>query len=45
MPRSFYYSDIRSFLRESVEGYPEDHTRQPEFYDATYKYLKSLGIK
>lgn len=24
---------------------PEDATRLPEFYDATYDYLKSLGIK
>lgn len=24
---------------------PEDSTRLPEFYDATYNYLKSLGIK
>ena len=24
---------------------PEDFTRLPEFYDATYNYLKSLGIK
>jgi len=27
------------------EGKPEDHTRQPEFYDSTYKYLESLGFK
>lgn len=26
------------------EGNPEDHTRQPEFYDGTYNYLKSIGI-
>ena len=26
-------------------GFPEDPTRLPEFYDGTYKYLKSLGIK
>lgn len=26
-------------------GYPEDRTRLPEFYDETYKYLKSLGLK
>ncbi len=26
------------------EGFPEDPTRLPEFYDGTYKYLKSLGI-
>ncbi len=27
------------------EGFPEDPTRLPEFYDSTYKYLKSLGLK
>lgn len=27
------------------EGYPEDPTRLPEFYNGTYEYLKSLGIK
>jgi hypothetical protein len=26
------------------EGNKEDHTRQPEFYDSTYNYLKSIGI-
>lgn len=26
------------------EGKREDHTRQPEFYDGTYKYLKSIGL-
>ena len=26
------------------EGFPEEPTRLPEFYDGTYKYLKSLGI-
>lgn len=26
------------------EGNPEDHTRQPEFYNGTYNYLKSIGI-
>ena len=25
-------------------GFPEDGTRLPEFYDKTYEYLKSLGI-
>ncbi len=29
----------------NVSGYPEDSTRLPEFYDGTYRYLKSLGIK
>lgn len=27
------------------EGFPEDATRLPGFYDGTYAYLKSLGIK
>jgi hypothetical protein len=27
------------------EGNPEDHTRKPAFYDSTFEYLKSLGIK
>ncbi len=26
-------------------GFPEDRTRLPEYYDGTYKYLKSLGIQ
>lgn len=26
------------------EGEPADHTRQPEFYDGTYEYLKSMGF-
>ena len=29
----------------SSNGYPEDSTRLPEFYDGTYEYLKSLGIE
>lgn len=31
--------------RLTPEGFPEDPTRLPEFYDGTYEYLKSLGIK
>ncbi|WP_455629069.1 DUF2075 domain-containing protein [Parabacteroides chinchillae] len=27
------------------QGNPEDPTRKPEFYDSTYKYLKSIGIE
>lgn len=27
------------------EGFPEDPTRLPEFYDGTYKYLNSLGLE
>ena len=31
--------------RINPEGYPEDATRLPEFYNGTYEYLKSMGIK
>jgi DUF2075 family protein len=31
--------------RLTPEGFPEDPTRLPEFYEGTYKYLKELGIK
>ena len=31
--------------RITPEGFPEDATRLPEFYNGTYKYLKSLGLK
>lgn len=27
------------------EGNPEDHTRKSEYYDTTFNYLKSIGIK
>lgn len=27
------------------EGNSDDHTRLPEFYEGTYKYLKSIGIE
>ena len=27
------------------EGNKDDHTRLPEFYDSTYNYLKSIGLK
>lgn len=27
------------------EGKLEDHTRQPEFYDGTFEYLKSIGLE
>ena len=30
---------------KTATGYPEDKTRLPEFYNGTYEYLKSLGIK
>lgn len=32
-------------IRLTPEGFPEDPTRLPEFYDGTYEYLKGLGIK
>lgn len=31
--------------RLTPEGFPEDPTRLPEFYDGTYEYLESLGIE
>ena len=31
--------------RLTPEGFHEDPTRLPEFYNGTYEYLKSLGIK
>lgn len=27
------------------EGNIEDHTRKSEYYDATYDYLREIGIK
>ena len=30
--------------KKTPEGFPEDPTRLPEFYDGIYKYLKSLGL-
>ena len=30
--------------RTTPEGFPEDQTRLPSFYDSTYEYFKSLGI-
>ncbi|MCQ2795787.1 MAG: DUF2075 domain-containing protein [Bacilli bacterium] len=30
---------------KTKNGYWEDNTRLPEFYDATYRYLKKIGIK
>ena len=26
-------------------GFPEDSTRLPEYYDGTFNYLKSLGLE
>ena len=31
--------------RRTAEGFAEDPSRQPEYYDGTYAYLKSLGIE
>ena len=31
--------------RLTPEGFPEDSTRLPAFYNGTYAYLKSLGIE
>ena len=31
--------------RSTPEGFPEDPTRLPEFYNGTYEYLKSLDIE
>lgn len=31
--------------KKNSEGFYEDPTRLPAFYDATYEYLKSIGIK
>ena len=31
--------------KKNSEGFPEDPTRLPSFYDDTYAYLKSIGIK
>ena len=31
--------------RLTPEGFPEDPTRLPEFYDGTYEYLRSMGLK
>ena len=30
--------------RTTPEGFPEDPTRLPSFYDSTYEYFKSLGL-
>ena len=29
---------------KDANGYPEDSTRLPEYYDGTFEYLNSLGI-
>ena len=30
---------------KTANGFWEDSTRLPEFYDGTYQYLKSLGLE
>lgn len=30
---------------KTVDGFPEDATRLPEFYNGTYEYLKSIGLE
>jgi len=30
---------------KTASGFWEDSTRLPEYYDGTYNYLKSLGLK
>lgn len=30
---------------KTSEGYPVDRTREPSFYDSTYNYFKSIGMK
>jgi hypothetical protein rflaF_02403 len=32
-------------VNKNPNGYWEDSTRLPEYYDGTYKYLRSLGIE
>ena len=31
--------------RKNSEGFPEDATRLPEFYDCTYEYFRGMGIQ
>ena len=31
--------------QKTSTGYWQDSTRLPEYYDGTYQYLKSLGLK
>ncbi len=30
---------------KTANGFPEDATRLPEYYDGTFTYLKSLGLE
>lgn len=30
--------------KTTSEGFPEDHTRHPSYYNSTYNYLKQIGI-
>ncbi len=31
--------------RTTPEGFPEDSTRLPEYYDSTYEYFKTIGLQ
>lgn len=31
--------------KKTPEGFPEDYTRLPEYYNGTYNYLKSIGLE
>ena len=31
--------------KKTSDGFPEDPTRLPQFYNGTYEYLKSLGLE
>lgn len=51
--RCMYHAGIAEFLTQSFEGnprlnpegFPEDPTRLPEFYNGIYEYLKTLGME
>lgn len=51
--RAYLKNSYRVLLTRARQGYiiyvpvgnAEDHTRNPKFYDGTYQYLKSIGIK
>lgn len=30
--------------KTTPEGFPEDHTRLPSYYNSTYNYFKKIGI-
>ena len=39
------YKGVIICVPEGDRGHPPDDTRRPEFYDETYKYLRSLSLK